>query len=177
METQKTDSDQMVEDTRMTQTEEKQASYLSGMAMLVLLIVLAVLSAFLIVWVSGNALFGIAIPGGEYTDFGRGACLTLAIVCWVAITFISIGLCILKPNEAYVFTLFGKYYGSIKKEGFYFLNPFAVPTTQNKEESGFQVSNGVTIYKYAPRKVSLKATTLNNEKQKINDQLGNPIEI
>lgn len=35
-----------------------------------------------------------------------------------------IGLKIIKPNEAAVFTLFGKYYGTIRKEGFYFINPF-----------------------------------------------------
>ena len=178
MDAQKSDVNQLTGDVGLTQTEEKQASYLPGMAMLVLLIVLTVLSVFLIVWATGYTLGGIAIPGGVYTFSGRAISLTLAIICWVAVNFITLGLRILKPNEAYVFTFFGKYYGSLKREGFYFVNPFAVPTKQNTEESGYQmISNGVAIWKPAQRKISLKATTLNNEKQKINDQLGNPIEI
>ena len=172
-----TEEGQMREGVKTIQAEEKQAPFISGMAMLILLIAIAVLSAFLIVWATGHTFGGIPIPGGVYTVFGRAICLTLAIVCWVALSFIAIGLRILKPNEAYVLTFFGKYYGSLKKEGFYFVNPFAISTVVNTGESGYQFTNGVTIWKPAKRKVSLKATTLSNEKQKINDQLGNPIEI
>jgi regulator of protease activity HflC (stomatin/prohibitin superfamily) len=73
------------------------------------------------------------------------------------------GIKILNPNEAYVFTLFGKYKGTIKEAGIFFVNPFCSsinPTT-------------LTVSK----KVSLKAMTLQNEKQKINDEMGNPVEI
>jgi len=177
MDIQQTGLDQATEEIRVVQTEEKQAAYVSGMAMLILLIILSALSAFLMVWATGHALGGIQIPGGEYTFFGRGVCLIVAIIFWVLVTFISLGLRILKPNEAYVLTFFGKYYGSLKKAGFYFVNPFAIPTKLNTVDSGYQFSNGVAIWKPARHKVSLKATTLNNEKQKINDQLGNPIEI
>lgn len=75
------------------------------------------------------------------------------------------GLKVLQPNEAMVFTLFGKYRGSLKKDGFYWVNPFCVATNP---ASGF-VQLG--------RKLSLKAMTLNNDKQKVNDEEGNPIEI
>ena len=178
MDTQETIIIQNDEDAKLIQSEEKQAKYLPGMGMLILLIILAFVSVFLIVWATGNALAGIGIPpDGTYTVFGAAICLTLAIVCWVAITFIILGLRILKPNEAYVLTFFGKYFGSLKNEGFYFVNPFAVPTKLNTVESGYQFTNGMAIWKPAVRKVSLKATTLSNDKQKINDQLGNPIEI
>ena len=176
MDVQKLQVKQATESLRMAETEERQSKYLSGMAMLALLIILAALSVFLTAWSAGKALGGVPIPGGVYASFNP-AFLVLAIICWVAITFIALGFRILKPNEAYVLTFFGKYYGSLKRKGFYFVNPFAVPTKLNTTESGFLISNGTTIWKPAPKKVSLKATTLNNEKQKINDQLGNPIEI
>lgn len=80
----------------------------------------------------------------------------------------SCGFHLINPNEAMVFTLFGEYYGTIKKEGFYFINPFAVammPAVGKKKEE------------VAKKKVSLKTMTLNNQQQKVNDALGNPIII
>ena len=76
------------------------------------------------------------------------------------------GLKIVNPNEAVVLTLFGKYYGTLKKEGYFWVNPFS---TAFNPAAGMTVGNG--------RKISLKAMTLNNEKQKVNDEEGNPIEI
>jgi regulator of protease activity HflC (stomatin/prohibitin superfamily) len=93
------------------------------------------------------------------------------------------GLKVLRPNEAYVLTLFGKYYGTLKGEGFFFVNPFvtsvnpasAVPAPAETAPTG---KNGAKQLAAArSRKISLKTMTLNNEKQKINDQLGNPIFI
>jgi regulator of protease activity HflC (stomatin/prohibitin superfamily) len=75
------------------------------------------------------------------------------------------GLKVLKPNEALVLTLFGKYIGTLKTEGFYYVNPFATAVNPAKPIPG------------QTGKISLKTQTLNNEKQKVNDQLGNPIEI
>lgn len=94
------------------------------------------------------------------------------------------GLRIVRPNEAIVLTLLGKYYGSLRQEGFYFVNPFASPTNPTATAQGLtsgalptgadKVQASVTV----PRKVvSLKQSTLNNDKQKINDRLGNPIII
>ena len=77
-----------------------------------------------------------------------------------------LGLKVLHPNEAIVLTLFGKYHGSIKKAGFFWVNPFC---------STFNPAAGTTAG--VGRKISLKAMTLNNEKQKVNDEEGNPIEI
>jgi len=79
----------------------------------------------------------------------------IAVIVWIIImTFVSAALKIIQPNEALVLVLFGKYYGTLSRPGFYMVNPF---TTK--------------------KKVSLKARTLNNAKQKINDEDGNPIEI
>lgn len=77
----------------------------------------------------------------------------------IAIVFIFAGMVIIKPNEAAVYTFFGKYVGSLKKEGFFFVNPLAKDVSP--------------IFS----KTSLKTMTLQNGKQKINDELGNPIEV
>jgi regulator of protease activity HflC (stomatin/prohibitin superfamily) len=76
------------------------------------------------------------------------------------------GLKVVKPNEALVLTLFGRYYGTLKGAGFYCVNPFCVavnPTARGGAKSS--------------KAVSLKANTLDNGEQKINDAMGNPIEI
>ncbi|MCI6012142.1 MAG: SPFH domain-containing protein [Firmicutes bacterium] len=94
------------------------------------------------------------------------------------------GLKVLKPNEAYVLTLFGKYYGTLKGPGFYFTNPFVTAvnpgaealTALNAPSSGTEGSSPQAAPK-ATKKISLKAMTLSNSRQKINDELGNPIEI
>ncbi len=100
------------------------------------------------------------------------------------------GLKILKPQEALVLTLFGDYKGTIREAGFYFVNPFcsavnpaaATKLAQSGEtttKSGVSVNvEGTNVsLETAGKKISLKAMTLNNGRQKINDCLGNPIEI
>ncbi len=82
----------------------------------------------------------------------------------VGIVLLS-GLRLLQPNEAYVLTLFGKYYGTLKRDGFYWVNPFCSSVNPARLAMG------------TSRKISLKAMTLNNDKQKVNDEEGNPIEI
>lgn len=96
------------------------------------------------------------------------------------------GLKVLKPNEALVLTLFGRYYGTLKGAGFYFVNPFvaainpAYMTTSTVTASIEKPAEAAAVAKSviaAGKKISLKAMTLSNDKQKINDQLGNPIII
>ena len=122
------------------------------------------------------------------------ALLVLSIV-WICLGWIFLcGLKVLKPQEALVLTLFGKYIGTLKGEGFYYVNPFctavnpAAKTHLNQSgdvnggQNGASLSiNGagqVTLSGEASgKKVSLKIMTLNNSRQKINDCLGNPVEI
>lgn len=99
------------------------------------------------------------------------------------------GLKILKPNEALVLTLFGKYFGTLKGEGFFYVNPFvsAINPATKAATTGAIVAEKIatgnisTIQTQAAvpanKKISLKTMTLNNDRQKINDQLGNPIII
>ena len=103
------------------------------------------------------------------------------------------GLKVLRPQEALVLTLFGKYIGTIKEEGFYWVNPFCTsvnPAAKTKLSQsgdvktsspipGLNISAGqATITaEDMSKKISLKLMTLSNSRQKINDCLGNPIEI
>ena len=119
------------------------------------------------------------VAGILYTAFG-----------WI----FFLGLKVLKPQEALVLTLFGKYIGTLKENGFYYVNPFCVgvnPAAKTKlsqsgdvQEPGnglLALANGAQSLNvsgdYANKKLSLKIMTLNNSRQKINDCLGNPIEI
>ena len=100
-----------------------------------------------------------------------------------------VGLKVLKPQEALVLTLFGKYIGTIKGDGFYYVNPFCVavnPAAKTKLNQSGDVSNGNSLTKalsggteieMVNKRISLKIMTLNNNRQKIHDCLGNPIEI
>ena len=101
------------------------------------------------------------------------------------------GLKIVEPQEAYVYVLFGKYYGTIREYGFYYINPFCTsfnPAARTKlSQSGdiksnkVQIANGATQANIdvgmTKNTISLKIMTLSNNKQKINDLLGNPVEI
>lgn len=112
-------------------------------------------------------------------------------IIWVCIGwFPLLGLRILRPQEALVLTLFGKYVGTLKDAGFYWVNPFCGsvnPAAKTKlSQSGLDLSAktaanntvDVNINAGVPNnKISLKIMTLNNNRQKINDCLGNPVEI
>ena len=117
-----------------------------------------------------------------------GICMTLGIVLPIVGIIILCGLKVVKPNEALVLTLFGKYYGTLKGAGFYFVNPFctAVNPTMGSamEAQAEKTANDASAMKFrkkgdnaSGKAISLKAITLNNGKQKINDAMGNPIEI
>lgn len=109
--------------------------------------------------------------------------LVATIILFIIGIFMLCGLKIVNPNESIVFVLFGKYYGTLKKPGFFFVNPFVNainPTYESQvvklskvgDKDSEQESTTSTT-----KKISLKAMTLNNQKQKVNDELGNPIII
>jgi regulator of protease activity HflC (stomatin/prohibitin superfamily) len=102
-------------------------------------------------------------------------------------SMIYAGLRVLRPKEALVLTLFGKYYGTLAGPGFFFVNPFVqtvvppqggtssgVIATSDGEGSGAETA---VSWKKRPKTVSLKLMTLNNDRQKVNDLLGNPVII
>ena len=144
-----------------TQIKEKEIKAVSGWLMLFVVIVMVF---------GGIALMagGVVLTGGDDAPQNAGflALVALGVVVMLAGLICGKGLKGIAPNEALVLTLFGKYYGSIKRDGFFFINPFC---TAVNPAAAFNGKLG--------RKISLKAMRLNNDKQKVNDEEGNPIEI
>ena len=159
----------------------------NGMAMLMLFIALYV------------AAIAAIVSGAMMTETAEASKPVIAIILIVVgVVYVGLGwifflgLKVLKPQEALVLTLFGKYVGTIKDAGFYYVNPFCTavnPAAETKlNQSGDVAANnkkidlsgmsGVTLSaQMANKKISLKVMTLNNSRQKINDCLGNPVEI
>ena len=128
-------------------------------------------------------------------SIGSGMIL-LTIVAFVVLCTAWIplvGLRVLKPEEALVITLFGNYKGTLKGPGFYAVNPFSVsvnPAKKTKLGQSGDVDAGAkpgslasliqkssTETTLTSNVISLKIMTLNNSRQKVNDVLGNPVEI
>ena len=140
---------------------EKEAKSSSGFAGIILVILLFLLGIgcfvtfiYLVVTTSGN--YG-STPPVFYSWFF----LPLFILSFVFAGISSRGIKTIGPNEAYVLLLFGDYYGTLSAVGFHFVNPFC----------------RVVSAPFTRGKISLKAITMVNEKQKVNDLEGNPIEI
>ena len=154
----------------------------NGMAVLLIFILADLASVVGLIYGGANGIWGLMIV----------SILVLALG-WIVLP----GLKVLKPQEALVLTLFGKYYGTLKGEGFYWVNPFcsavnpAAFTRLNQSGDvdggggkgglkGLLVSgSGIAVAQQEEnsKKISLKIMTLNNSRQKINDCLGNPVEI
>ncbi|MGX8698900.1 MAG: SPFH domain-containing protein [bacterium] len=119
--------------------------------------------------------------------------LVVGILAFSGIFILYAGLKVLKPQEALVLTLFGDYIGTLKGEGFYFVNPFCAslnPAAKTRLNQSGDVDGGAKVslltaqvagqaqnVELVNNKISLKIMTLNNNRQKINDCLGNPVEI
>ncbi len=80
--------------------------------------------------------------------------IPVAVILVVIAIFILPGFSVINPNEGIVITLFGVYKGTLKDNGFLWMNPF-----------------------FTKKKVSLRAMNLNGTPIKVNDKVGNPIEI
>jgi len=125
------------------------------------------------------------VAGAVATDMYLGSIGIVIIVASVILFIFTLicfgGLKVLKPQEALVLTLFGEYYGTLKGEGFYFVNPLCSAVnpaayTSLKQSGDVNTSEKVIAVERGNR-MSLKIMTLSNNKQKINDCLGNPVEI
>ncbi len=154
-----------------------------GMAVMLLLIALMVV-----------AIIGLIKGGMIIEENGSPLVFIVSMALLVICPILFPGLKVLKPQEALVLTLFGKYIGTLKGEGFYFVNPFCVsfnPAAQTKLKQSGDVNSSASqalsatlnslgnqeIKAASQNKISLKVMTLNNNRQKINDCLGNPVEI
>ena len=157
-----------------------------GMPVLLLVLVLYIASIAGCIWSAITLEDGAGAPVVAF--------LVVTIV-WMSLGWIFLcGLKVLKPQEALVLTLFGKYIGTLKGEGFYYVNPFCSAVNpaagtrlkQSGDVDGTQGASPLSVNgavnlalskESLGKKVSLKIMTLNNNRQKINDCLGNPVEI
>lgn len=141
------------------------------------------------------AMIGLVIWGGILLDGGRsmGA---LPLVFGLLGLFVGIipffGFKVIKPQEALVLTLFGEYIGTLREPGFFFVHPFSSAVNPaaktrlgqsadvDREGSSKVIISGQGTsgqINVSNKKISLKIMTLSNSKQKVNDVLGNPVEI
>ncbi len=154
----------------------------NGMAMLLLFLLLYAAAIAAVV-------FGAILLENE--SYVAGGILVGIGVVWIVAGLIPFGgLKVLKPQEALVLTLFGKYVGTLKEEGFYYVNPFCTavnPAAKTRLNQSGDVSDPskamaaaaaqASAAEASGKRISLKIMTLNNNRQKINDCLGNPVEI
>jgi len=112
--------------------EEKIITPANGYLMLAIVCILFLGSIYMIIH-SGNPIYGLVIA--------------LSVI-------LTVGFIMVQPNNSRVLLLFGKYIGTLKQNGFYWVNPF-----------------------YSKKKISLRARNFDSERLKVNDKLGNPIMI
>ena len=133
-----------------------------------------VLSFIIVSYIAANVLTGIG------ADEKMGLLVAMC-VAWMSLGWVLLlGLKVLKPNEALVLTLFGRYVGTLKGDGFFWVNPFCTAFNpaagtvlgQSSDVAGRTV--GMDVFS---KKISLKVMTLSNNRQKVNDVLGNPVEV
>jgi hypothetical protein len=119
--------------------QEKQVHPFSGWLMLLIAIILTPVTIYL--FIKGK-------------DESSTLFIILAIVSGLALSIICAGFIAVEPNSSRVLNLFGKYVGSVKTNGFFWVNPF-----------------------FTKKKLSLRAVNFDTETLKVNDKLGNPIMI
>lgn len=132
-------------------------------------------------------LYVLAIPG-----MVLGGIMSLICGLWLGFGWITLlGLKVLKPNEALVLTFFGKYVGTLVGDGFFWVNPFCTafnPAAGTKLGQSGDVAMSSNLISLSTagttvstdttgKKISMKVMTLSNSKQKVNDVLGNPVEV
>lgn len=118
---------------------------LSGILMLIVNFLFLIATVALFVWAVSNVEMNIAI---------KVIVIILSILLFILNCIFWGGFMLMEPNEAMVMIFFGKYEGTIKENGFYWVNPF-----------------------YTKKKLTLRARNLDSEPIKVNDKTGNPIMI
>ena len=157
----------------------------NGFLMMILGIALLIASIALFV----VSIVVIASNGDEF-----GALQVISIIVPVVLSITSVillvGLKIVRPNEAYVFLLFGNYYGTLSRAGFWWVNPFVSACTGTANEAAAAQATNEMVTNAAMGKststatsaltrktISLKVQTFANGIQKVNDKMGNPIMV
>lgn len=169
---------------------EKKLHARSGWAMLA--IVVAAFIAIAVLFVASIAAMAACDGAGEDIPAIWPAALAVSIVL-LCLWFIPLsGFFTIQPGQARVCILFGNYKGTVRDEGFRWASPFysrsmgtsgaaedgaAEALSKSQLSLGKQVSAAMAASKGPSTKVSVRARTLNGEILKVNDKMGNPIEI
>ena len=156
-----------------TNVTEINMKAINGMPILILNILLSLVAIASVVWTFFND-FSHLVP----------ILIVAGLYLFICMPLLFMGIKILKPQEALVLTFFGPYIGTLKGAGIFFVNPFCTTFKPVKTEpssasaattiAGTDLSFDLSNF---DNKISLKEKTLNNDTQKINDALGNPIII
>lgn len=164
---------------------EKKIKAKSGYGMLAIVAVLLIVIVGLFIWsVAGMA----GTPEGIDTPAVYGWGLGVSIFAFL-LWFIPLsGFFSLQPGQARVCILFGKYVGTVRDEGFFWANPFYSRSMGGSAGIGEMLELEMSDSKAAkaaaqkaakgnPTTISTRVRTLNGERLKVNDKMGNPIEI
>ena len=143
------------------------------------------LAIIIIAFVAGLVIMllpSIAFDAGRISGLLFGISLFAGVFIMTASGISMKGLRVVNPNEALVLSLFGRYMGTVYDSGFYFVNPFSVANYPRKaaDDAAKQAASTpgqLSALKAVPRKISTKIQTFANGSQKVNDSLGNPIEV
>ncbi|KXB63962.1 SPFH domain-containing protein [Olsenella sp. DNF00959] len=164
---------------------EKKAHAASGWAMLLVVVVLYLASVYMVV----RGIMNVSL----YDDLG----LVAPVTAWVAIPLgfvmlavaiiLSCGFFTLQPGQARICVLFGKYVGTVRDEGLRWANPFYSRNLGSSNASpsvdiaasltGISSASAGSPSHVHGAKISTRARTLNGDRLKVNDKMGNPIEI
>ena len=165
-------------------TAEKQARAASGWPML--FVTLAAYAASIWGMVQGIIILAMAEEAGGATPVGGPVLFVGGIVLLIVAIILNCGFFSLQPGQARVLVLFGSYVGTVHDSGFYWANPF-YSRSLGSSDSGVSIDvslddaspsvKAAAAAKTLSTKVSLRARTLNGDRLKVNDKMGNPIEI
>lgn len=157
--------------------KEFPAKVYSGMLLLLIATMLTIVS--LIGFIYGIVL----VEASPLSPLGFVLLILGAVCGFIVGPFLFVGLKIVKPNEARVFTLFGRYTGTLRTDGFYWVNPFTTsikpprPYSMQSSSENTTKAGETQLTSSRSSTLSLKTMTFTNDKQKINDLMGNPIII
>lgn len=162
--------------------EEKLIKPMNGIVMLIINLLVMLLSVPVFVYGGIMASWYVTAAIGLALCFLGVLMLVGSIICFCGFHQVN-------PNEALVLVLFGKYYGTVRTPGYYFTNPFARPIVPASQQSMIEAMAEAAVEgtkkgkkdkvstPSSRKRISLKVNTLNNDKQKVNDVLGNPVII
>lgn len=169
---------------------EKKIKSASGWGMLIAIIIAfaVIIAAFVLSVIGLDSAEDTGVPASPLYGWGLGLSIAAFCLIWIPVS----GFFTLQPGQARVCILFGDYKGTVRDEGFHWANPFysrsmgsnsaaenatAEVISKSGLSLGKQIETASKASSALSTKISVRARTLNGEILKVNDKMGNPIEI